>query len=93
MWKTNEERNLAIIDAIMTELGVSDIEELPRVIGLKKTQNTRLSPEERLQKLRTALEAIENLGAEYPEENVSYQMFRLANDALKADDTAEQSVE
>jgi len=29
MWNSLEERNLAIIETIMQELGVSDIEELP----------------------------------------------------------------
>ena len=36
MWKSLEERNLAIIETVMQELGVSDIEELPaKVIELK----------------------------------------------------------
>lgn len=36
MWKNLEERNLAIIETVMNELGVSDIEELlAKVIELK----------------------------------------------------------
>lgn len=36
MWKSLEERNLAIIETVMQELGVSDIEELPaKVLELK----------------------------------------------------------
>jgi hypothetical protein len=42
--------------------------------------------ESRLVALRTALEAIENLGAEHHEDNLTEQMFRIANDALWVDD-------
>jgi hypothetical protein len=43
MWKSLEERNLAIIETVMQELGVSDIEELPaKVIELKAAAQQRL---------------------------------------------------
>ena len=43
MWKSLEERNLAIIETIMQELGVSDIEELPaKVIELKAATQLRV---------------------------------------------------
>jgi len=43
--------------------------------------------------LRAALEAIENLGAENPNADMTKEMFKLANDALIAADVAEHSVE
>jgi hypothetical protein len=53
MFKTIEERNLAIIEVIMLELGVSDIEELPaKVIELKNAAEqgvhlTELTPRQK----------------------------------------------
>lgn len=55
-------------------------DKLTSIIAL---QNDRIS------KLRGALEAIENLGAENPHADMSTKMFRLANDALVIDDAAE----
>ena len=43
--------------------------------------------------LRDALEKIENLGAEFPEEDRSTEMFRLANSALRVDDGLELRME
>lgn len=43
--------------------------------------------------LRAALEAIENLGAENPNSDMTKEMFKIANDALVSADAAEQSVE
>lgn len=44
MWKSLEERNLAIIESVMLELGVSDIEELlAKVIELKESAQHTLA--------------------------------------------------
>jgi hypothetical protein len=44
---------------------------------------------DRVTNLRRALEQIENLGAEFPEQDLAEQMFHIACDALKQDDAAE----